>query len=303
MRIVSLLASATEIVHALGCGDGLVGRSHECDHPPAVARLPICSRPRFPTDGDSRSLDREVKTLVEQGLAIYLVDADRLRALRPDVIITQVQCAVCAVSLADVERAVADWVGGAPRILALNPLALADVYADIRRVGAALGAADRAVELVEAMQARMQRVGEHVAGIAHRPTVAALEWLDPLMAGGNWMPELIALAGGDNLFGEAGQHSSWMTWESLVSADPEVILALPCGWDIHKCREELAALTRRVEWPGLRAVRDGRVYLLDGNQYFNRPGPRLADSVEILGEVLHPTIFSSKYHGIGWQTL
>jgi len=299
-RIVSLIASATEIVCALGFQDQLVGRSHECDFPPEVRRLPVCTGPRFNVEGTSREIDERVKSAVREGPSVYWVDAARLRELRPDVIVTQGQCEVCAVSLRDVEQAVCDWEE-APRVVSLNPNALADLWADIEKVGQALQAGDRARSLIAGLQDRLNTIRERAYAQKERPTVGCIEWLEPLMAAGNWMPELVELAGGVNLFGSPGRHSPWLTWEHLCRQDPDVLLLLPCGFDIARCRQDLPVLTARAEWPWLRAVRQGRVFLLDGNQYFNRPGPRLVESLEILAELLHPEAFRFGHEGAGWQ--
>lgn len=299
-RIISLIASATEIVAALGFEDDLVGRSHECDHPPGVKRLPVCTEPKFPVEGSSYDIDQRVKAILQEGLSVYRVDADLLRELKPDVIVTQSQCEVCAVSLSDVEIALAEWTGQEPRVVSLEPNALADVWRDIRTVAQALNAAHRGEELVTRLQRRMADIQSQSATIDHRPTVACIEWIDPLMAAGNWMPELVTMAGGVNLFGETGKHSPWMTWDELVERDPHVILTLPCGFDIPRTRSEMHILASKPEWPNLRAVRDGRVYLLDGNQYFNRPGPRLAESLEILAEILHPDTLHFGHERSGW---
>ena len=298
-RIVSLIASATEIVSALGFEDQLVGRSHECDYPPSVARLPVCTAPKFDVHGSSADIDRRVKTLLQDATSVYNVDAALLKSLRPDVIVTQSQCAVCAVSRDDVERAICAWVDSRPRVVTLEPNCLADVWTDIRRVAAALDARTRGEQLVQRLQHRMEEIASRAASLATRPTVACLEWLDPLMAAGNWMPELIEHAGGVNLFGEAGKHSPAMTWDELIAKDPDVILALPCGFDLPRTRTEMRALARDPRWPALRAVAAGRVYVTDGNQYFNRPGPRLVESLEILAEILHPEAF--RFGQEGWE--
>jgi iron complex transport system substrate-binding protein len=302
-RIASLIASATEIVCALGARDRLVARSHECDFPPGVAALPAVTAPKLDIAKPSGDIDRQVKALLEQALSVYRVDAERLRALRPDVVVTQTQCEVCAVSQTDVESALASWTGAPPQIVSLAPNALADVFADIERVAAALGIDAAGRDLAAAMRARIDAVAARTAALPARPGVAAIEWIEPLMAAGNWVPELVALAGGENLFGRAGAHSPWMEWRDLVAADPDVILVLPCGFDIARGTREMAALTARPEWSSLRAVRRDRVFVLDGNQYFNRPGPRLADSLEILAELLHPQLFTARHHGTGWIRL
>lgn len=300
-RIVSLIASATEIVAGLDFGESLVGRSHECDYPPElVARLPVLTAPRFATDGSSAEIDRRVRDVLKDGLSAYRVDEARLRALAPNVIVTQAQCEVCAVSLADVEAAVADWVGHRVKIVSCEPNRLDDVWRDIAKVADGLGAAARGSALVGQLKARMATIAQRAAHISERPGVACIEWIDPLMAAGNWMPELVALAGGVNIFGEAGKHSPWLSWEALAEADPDVVLVMPCGFDIARSLSELPALASRPEWAKLKAVRTGRVFVADGNQYFNRPGPRLVESLEILAELLHPQAFRFGHVGQGW---
>ncbi len=299
-RVASLIASATEIVAALGARDLLVARSHECDFPHDVAALPAVTAPKLDTARPSREIDRQVTMLLEQALSVYRVDAERLRALRPDVIVTQTQCEVCAVSLSDVEAALAGWTGARPKIVSLSPNGLADVFDDIARVAAAIGRPERGQTLVAELGSRMESIANRTAALPARPRVAAIEWIEPLMAAGNWVPELIDMAGGVDLFGTAGRHSPWLDWSDLVLADPDVILVLPCGFDIARSRAEIPVLTRRREWPALRAVGDGSVYLLDGSQYFNRPGPRLAESLEILAEILHPQEFRRGHERTGW---
>ncbi len=308
-RIVSLIASSTEIVCALGLEDQLVSRSHECDYPLSVLRLPICTAPKFSTEGTSGEIDQRVKGLLQQALSIYRVDADLLKRLRPTHIITQTQCEVCAVSLKEVEQALREWIrpGAAeetiPALIPLAPNALSDIWADIQRIADAMGVPERGRALVQQRQERMAAIAKKTESLAQRPRVAAIEWIDPLMAGGNWMPELIGMAGGSNLFGEAGKHSPWMTWEALIQADPDVIVILPCGFDIPRTRKELPTLAEHPAWPTLKAVRERKVYLLDGNQYFNRPGPRLAESLEILAEILHPDRFRFGHEGTGWMRI
>jgi len=302
-QIVSLIPSSTEIVCALGFESQLVGRSHECDYPEAVRRLPVCTEPKFNPEGSSYEIDRRVKAILDQALSVYRVHGDVLKELRPDVIITQAQCEVCAVSLREVEEAVAEWVGSRPQIISLEPKTLSDVWAGIVRVAAALGVPERGAELVKTLKQRVFAIAAMARTLPPGPSVACVEWIDPLMAAGNWMPELVEMAGGINLFGEAGKHSPWMKWEELVEKDPNAIVVLPCGFDIKRTREEIPALTRRPEWSRLRAVQTGRVYVTDGNQYFNRPGPRLVESLEILAEILHPGVFRFGHEGTGWGHL
>lgn len=300
-RIVSLICSATEIVAALGHRDGLVGRSHECDYPPGVEALPVLTEPRFDTGGSSADIDRRVKDILGAGLAVYDVDEQRLHDLAPDIIVTQDQCDVCAVSLADVEKAVCGWTGRDTRVVSLKPEKLADLWDDIGAVARAVGSEDAGARLIADLKNRMAAIADRAQSLPARPRVAVIEWIDPLMTGGNWMPELVHLAGGENLLSEAGKHSEWITWEALAAADPEVIVVTPCGYGIERAAAEMGSLETRPGWAGLAAVRDGRVAIADGHQFFNRPGPRLAESLEILAEIVHPGEFDFGWKGRGWR--
>ncbi|MDH3685434.1 MAG: ABC transporter substrate-binding protein, partial [Myxococcales bacterium] len=204
-------------------------------------------------------------------------------------------------SLADVEQAVASWLGSAPRIVSVAPTTLAAVWESISTVADACGVPNRGRELTAELTDRLTSVGERAGAQTAKPRVATIEWLEPLMAGGNWMPELVALAGGKNLFGSAGTHSPWMEWEEFVRADPDVLVVVPCGFGLAQTRSELSRLTERPGWGELRAVRAGRVALADGNAYFNRSGPRLVDSLEILAEILHPETFAFGHRGRAWE--
>jgi iron complex transport system substrate-binding protein len=299
---VTLLASATEIVCALEHGDRLVGRSHECDQPPWVKRLPAVTSPRVDTAADSATIDRSVRALVEQALSVYTVDVDKLAALEPDLLVTQVQCEVCAVSLRDVEEAVRAGLPSRPRIVSMKPDALADVWADMRAIASALGVPERGVQLVTRLRARMRGIGERARGRT-RPRVACIEWLAPLMAAGNWTPELIELAGAEDVLGKAGAHAGPVGLGELAQADPDAIFVTPCGFDIARTRAELPVLTSQPGWGELRAVREGRVFLGDGNALFNRPGPRVAETLECLAEALHPEAFRFGHEGSGWERL
>jgi iron complex transport system substrate-binding protein len=303
MRIVSLLPSATEIVHALGYGEHLVGRSHECDHPASVSDLPICSRARIPVDVSSSEIDRSVKAIVSQGLSVYEIDEETLRAVAPDFIVTQTQCEVCAVSERDVALAVANWLDGQGEIVSLNPNRLEDVWADIIRVATAFGDRRSGEDVVAMLGERMTEIQQRVAAREHSPRVALIEWIEPLMAGGNWMPELVDMAGGHNLISEAGKHSPWMAIEALSESDPDVIVVAPCGFGLERTRSEMSPLTESAQWQALRAVNAGRVYLTDGHHFFNRPGPRLVESLEILTELLHPDIVEARHRGQAWMPL
>lgn len=302
-RIISLIASATEIVCALGFESQMVGRSHECDFPASVKRLPVCTSPKFEVEGLSYEIDQRVKAILQEALSVYRVDAELLERLQPTHIVTQSQCEVCAVSLKDVEEAVCQFTSSRPVIVSLEPNALADVWSDIRRVAAALNAPERGEELVASLRSRMDEIAAKAQTATSRPTVACVEWIDPLMAAGNWMPELVEMAGGVNLFGEAGKHSPWMSWEDLIAADPDVIFISPCGFDIARTLEETYLLSDKPEWRKLKAAQSNRVFVADGNQYFNRPGPRLVESLEILAELLHSELFHFGHETEGWVRL
>lgn len=262
--------------------------------------LPVCSEPTIDIHGTSREINDRVENSLRNALSIYRVHTDRLQELQPDIIITQTQCEVCAVSLADVEQAICSLIDSHPRIVSVEPHDLAGVWGSIHQIAAALDIPERGHRLVAELQSRLSDLQQRVDIDTNTPSICCLEWLDPLMAAGNWGPELVAFAGGQNLLSESSKHSGYLTWDQLAAADPEVIVALPCGWDIPKGRQELSTLAQKSGWKSLKAVRGNRVYVADGNQYFNRPGPRLVDSAEILAEILHPQHFQNRFHGTGW---
>jgi iron complex transport system substrate-binding protein len=280
------------MVNALDALDLLVGRSHECDYPPSVRSLPACTRPLIDVDADSRAIDQQVKNSARSALSIYEVFDDVLERLQPTHILTQVQCDVCAVSLQDVERSIASRLASAPALVALNPASLADIWEDFRRVGEAVGVDPEPV--IHALQDRMR-----FCLAPQKPTVACIEWIEPLMAAGNWTPELIDLAGGIDVFGKAGIHSPWITWEDLLARDPDVIIVAPCGFDLARTSAEMYWLTDRPDFHRLKAVETHRLYLADGNQFFNRPGPRIADTLKIMREMIHPST-PYRYSAAGW---
>lgn len=301
LRIVSLIPSATEIVAALGLTDAIVGRSHECDYPPEIQDRPVCTQARLNSNQPSADIHNSVNDLLQSALSIYDIKIDVLEQLQPTHIITQDQCDVCAVSLADVEKAVAQLTKSQPQIISLQPNQLSDVWSDIDRVADALGA--DSLRMVEDLQARVKICEQKTQALmeATQPTVACLEWTDPLMLAGNWVPEMVTIVGGQPLAGVAGQAAPKLEWESLLAANPAVIIFMPCGFDLNRTRSEAMLLAQRPEWQNLHAVKTGRVYITDGNWYFNRPGPRLADSVEILAEILHSEVFQYGYEGTAWE--
>lgn len=300
-RIVSLIASATEIVAALGLLENLVGVSHECDHPAGVEHLPPCSRPKIDFKTSSYRVDQQIQSLLRDGLSIYEVDAELLRSLKPDVIVTQTHCEVCAVSEKDVESALGAWIESGPKLVSLHPDQLADVWSGIEEIAAACGVPERGGKLVTELKAQMAAVSLACRADPRRPRVGCIEWCEPLMVAGNWMPELIAMANGADPLGQPGRHSPLCSWERLAEADPDLLLVMPCGYGLERTAEELPLLWSRPEWQKLRAVRTGEVYLGDGNAFFNRPGPRLAETFEILAEILHPAYVEGRHKGTGWR--
>jgi len=281
-RVVSLLPSSTEIIYALGCGDRIVGRSHECDYPAGIDALPPCTAPKFDPNGTSREIDERVKAILQDAVSVYSVDTALLDDLAPDLVVTQSQCELCAVSLSDVQAAVRELVRSKPDVLSLEPNALEDVWRDVASVADALGVRERGDALLDELRKRLDVIAERAKETGRRPRVACIEWYDPLMAAGNWVPELVEIAGGEDVLGVAGEHSAWLEWAALEEAKPEAVVLMPCGFDIARSRRELAALTGRAEWTRLEAVQQGEVFITDGNQFFNRPGPRLVESAEIL---------------------
>lgn len=296
-RVVSLIASATEIMHALGAGDCQVARSHECDWPESVLKLPPLTSTKFKVNGaTSREIDTAVKTLVEQGLAVYEVDAEALKRIAPDVILTQDQCEVCAVSLADVERAVAGWTECRANVVSLKPHTLADIYADNLRIAEALGRPAAGAALNDAMAVAFDEIRRRTT-CRSRPRLAFIEWIDPPMSGGHWLPEIAEIAGTQNLFGETGGQSPWIKLDEIVAADPDIILVAPCGYELETTRREMAVLDHEPRWQGLRAVQSGQLYIADGNAFFNRPGPRLVESAQIIAEIAHPDVANYEHYG------
>src|SRR5690349_14264595 len=272
------------MVSALGYQDHLVGRSHECDYPPEVLALPVVSTVQIDIHATSAQIDAQVRQRIHQpkpdnpalqALSIYAIDLELLRQLQPDVILTQTQCEVCAVSERDVRQAIAQLTGLHPQIVSLAPYRLQDIWEDMARIANVLGCPDRARTLVQHSQQRLNDLRRKTAAFGFEPRVAVLEWLDPLMGAGNWTPELVSYAGGKSLFGEVGRHSPSLSWEELQMADPDVIILGPCGYSLERTMKDLPLLSRHPLWQELKAVREHTVYALDGNQYLNRSGPRL----------------------------
>jgi iron complex transport system substrate-binding protein len=302
LRLVSLLPSATEIIACLGLGDRLVGISHECDYPPEIKDREICTSARLSTKQPSGEIHQQVDKLLADAMSIYEINLDVLARLQPTHIITQDQCDVCAVSFGEVEKAVAKLTNSHPQIISLQPDTIADVWSDIQRVGETLNVDWQPI--VFALQHRVETCQTQCKNLlAQPPKVACIEWTDPLMLAGNWIPELVEMAGGKTIGGITGQHSPRISWDDLVAADPDTIVFMPCGFDLDRTQIEAQSLTQHPQWPSLQAVKQDRVYITDGNAYFNRPGPRLVESLEILTEILNPQVGNYGHHGSGWAKL
>ncbi len=299
LKIVSLLPSATEIIDCLGLSNALVGRSHECDYPPSIQDLPVCTAARLNSDNKSSQIDKDVQTLLQEAISIYQIKIDVIEQLQPTHIITQDQCDVCAVNFGEVEKAIAELTKSNPQIISLQPNLLKEVWQDIKRVAETLGVESETV--LNKLQDRINAIILKVKDINQKPTVVALEWTEPLMGGGNWIPELIEIAGGKPLLGVKGEHSPYLSWENLTEADPDVIVIMPCGFDLERTEQESKVLMENPNWSNLKAVKNGKVFIVDGNAYFNRPSQRLVDSVEILAEILHPELFNYGFKGKGWK--
>ncbi len=297
MRIASLLASATEIVYGLGLGKQLVAISHECDYPPEALAKPRVSRPRFDPRGlDSGAIDRAVRAAMAEHGSVYVLDEDQLREVDPELILTQAVCEVCAVPTSLAMEA-ARVLGREPRIVSLDAHSVGEVLDSIRRVGAAAGASPETVSrYLTSLRTRIEAVVAWVRG-APRSRVLAIEWLDPPFVPGHWTPEMITLAGGENVLGDAGTPSREVTWEALAETDPDVLIVMPCGYGLEAAKADADRHSGRLASVAERAIEAGRAFVVDGSAYFNRSGPRIVDGVEILAALLHPDRFDDDLVG------
>ena len=283
MRIVSLVPAGTEIACALGASAELVAVTHDCDYPPSVRALPRITRSTITPGSDSFSIDAQVREAVARGESTFHLDQAALAAARPDVLLGQTLCEVCAITVAQLPTT----LDPTPAVVPLDGHSLEGILTDIGRVGQAIGRADAAAALVASLRERIARVEAAVDGL-RRPSAVCLEWLAPLFNAGHWVPEQVAIAGGEDLLGRPLIPSIDVPWEELVAADPEFLFLLPCGFDAERAVSEAGVVVRRAEWSALRAVREGTTYVLDGNAYFSRPGPRVVDGIELLASLLHP---------------
>jgi len=295
MRIVSLLASATETVCELGAGDDLVGRSHECDHPEWVRRLPSVSRPTFDIGGSSADIDRRVREKLAAGAPLYEVDEEALAALAPEVLLTQTHCEVCAVTPGNVAPGLCRRPVATLRTGTLQ--GILDGFVEVARV---LGVEEKGMALARRCHATVEAVRDRTRSLP-RPRVACLEWIDPVFAMGNWGPELVEAAGGEPLLGRPGAHSTTTPWEAVVGEDPDVVVMAACGFGVERTASEMHVMEERPGWRELRAVREGRVFIADGNRFFNRSGPSAFETAELLAEMLHPGSFEPRHEGRDWR--
>jgi iron complex transport system substrate-binding protein len=284
MKICSLLPSATEILFALGLGDQVAGVSHECDFPPEARSKPVLIKSRISHTESPAAIDRQVREFLARGESLYSVDLEAMRAIEPDVIVTQDLCHVCAATPDDLASALAHLTRP-PQVVTLNPHSLADVCADIRLVGRATGSFEQAEDVLANFEKILARVQPVAAGAA-RTRVLCLEWLDPLYVAGHWVPEMVERAGGADVAGQAGNPSFRITWETVVEAQPEVIVIMPCGYSLQDAEKEFRAMAMPREWHDLPAVRNGRVFIVEASGYFSRPGPRLAEGLLILADAI-----------------
>ncbi|HSY91900.1 MAG TPA: ABC transporter substrate-binding protein [Candidatus Binatus sp.] len=300
MRIVSLLASATEIVCALGAGEMLVGRSHECDSPDWVRQLPACSSPAFDVSVSSAEIDAEVRRRLRSGEPLYHIHGELIRELRADLLITQSHCEVCAVTPADIERSGA--CASPARQVALSASSLEDIFEGILRIAGELDLEERGEAVVRRERERFDAVREKVASL-RRPTVVMVEWTDPLFAMGNWGPELVEVANGELLLGKKGEYSAAIPAEQLREADPEFLIVAPCGFNLERSLQEQAVLERYPWWHDLQAVRKGNVMFADGNLLFNRSGMTVSRTAEVIAEILHGVSFGEPSEGLHWRRI
>ncbi len=306
MRIVSLLPAATEWVSLLGGEEHLVGRSHECDYPDRIQDVPAVTAPAYDAEGDSAAIDDAVQEQLQGGLSLYDVDLERLRALEPDLIVTQDQCEVCAVSRPELETRLEDWTGGAPNLVSMRPKTLKEVLDEALRLARAMDALEQGMEVIANLETGLKVLREQIgvdrsANPQSLPTVACIEWLEPLMVAGHWMPDVVEMAGGRAVRGTAGEPTRPVEWGDLREVDPDVLALMPCGFTVDETRRDLHYLTERTGWGDLAAVQNERVALFDGNAYFNRPGPRLYRAIEVLASVLHPQELRPDPPVVAWE--
>ncbi len=299
-KIVSLLPSCTEIICKLGYIENLVGISHECDYPIPISGLPVLTKARVSSEGNSIEINQCVSDLLQKGLSVYDVDASLLKSLSPDIIVTQAQCEACAVSLDQVKEIVSNWTRNKTEIISLEPNNLNEVWHSFDIIAKAMDDPESSCILKTEINERFKLLKDKLNGTKKKPTILCIEWIKPIMVAANWVPELVGLAGGKNVISVSGSDSNFCSWDEVEKTNPDIIIMMPCGFEIKRTLEDFHYLQKRGGWQELKAVKDNKVYVVDGNQYFNRPGPRLVDSAEILAEIINPDDFERKYPENAW---
>jgi len=300
-KIVNLIPSATEIVAFLGEKEFIVGRSHECDYPKDLSKIPKLTSPKIDVDGTSGKIHEQINIILEKSLSVYKVDIEKLKKLNPDFIVTQAHCEVCAVSFSEVQSIAKEHLGKNTKIISLQPNSLKEVFDDIRRVAKDLRVNnDDNDQLIKNLETRLKSI-KNKTEKNKKPKIACIEWIDPLMAAGNWIPEMVHISGGVDIFGKKGKDSHWIKFDEIKKHNPDVIIFIPCGFDLKKTNNEVKNLLKsNTQWHDLKAFKDKKLFITDGNQYFNRPGPRLIESLEIFAEIIHPELFNFKHQNKGW---
>ena len=301
MKIVTLIPSATEIVAFLGQKKSIIGRSHECDFPEDLSKIIKLTKPKINVEGASGEIHKQIEVILEKSLSVYKVHVNELKNLNPDFIVTQSHCEVCAVSFSEVENITKEHLGKNTKIISLQPNKIKEVFDDIRRVAKSLNVDnDHNNKLINNLEIRLDNIKKITQKIK-KPKILCVEWIDPLMAAGNWIPEMTNIAGGEDILGKIGIDSHWIKFEDIQNQDPDFIVFIPCGFDLNKTNEEVKKLfNKNSDWKKLKAFKNKNLYVTDGNQYFNRPGPRIVESVEILAEIFHSNIFNFGHENKGW---
>lgn len=303
-KIVTLIPSASEIVSFLGEKNSIIGRSHECDFPIELNKVVPLTSPKLNVTGSSREIHDQIEGILSNSLSVYKVDIEKLKLLNPDYVITQAQCEVCAVSLSEVEKIISKYLSKNTKVISLQPNTISEVFDDINRVASGLCLnKKKSDDLVFSLKQRLKKIKEKNFSENHQ-SVACIEWTDPLMIAGNWIPEMVEIAGAKDVFGKKGKNSYWVKFDELIKKNPEIVIFMPCGFDINKTKEEVKILLKQnKEWSSLKAYQNKKIFIVDGNQYFNRPGPRLIESIEILCEIFHPEKFQFNHQKKGWINL
>tara|TARA_B100000795_G_scaffold199028_1_gene152886 strand:- start:78 stop:1007 length:930 start_codon:yes stop_codon:yes gene_type:complete len=300
-KIVTLIPSATEIVAFLGEKEFIIGRSHECDYPKDLNKIPKLTSPKIDVDGTSGQIHKQINVILEKSLSAYRVDIKKLKKLNPDFIVTQAHCEVCAVSFSEVEFIAKEHLGKNTKIISLQPNTLNEVFDDIRRVAKDLEIDnDDNNQLIKNLEIRLKNIKDKTEKYK-KPKIACIEWIDPLMAAGNWIPEMVQISGGEDVFGKQGKDSHWIEFNEIKKYNPEIIIFIPCGFNLKKTNDEVKNLLKSdTRWHDLKAFKNKKIFITDGNQYFNRPGPRLIESLEIFAEIIHPDFFNFEHRNKGW---